>query len=105
MRGLLEAGASAIIKSASGGTLQHAVDIAVGLVDVAAKTDQLPLLNAALGQLDPAVLPVEVSVALLASSRHFSEHLAARAEFGRQFVVNLRTRRHPEADKLLRFAR
>ncbi len=105
VRALIEAGTLAIVKATSGAKLQQSVDVAVGIVDVAAKTGELPRLDIALSHMDPAVLPIEVSVAILASSRHFSDRLAARAEFGKRFGVALHTRRHPEADKLFRYAK
>jgi hypothetical protein len=104
VRALVQAGTLAIVKS-SGGDVQDAVDIAVGIVDVAAKTHHFAELDIALKQLEPADLPVEVSVALLTSSRFGSAHLKWRDDFSARFALNLRTRKHPEADKIIRIVK
>jgi hypothetical protein len=105
VRALLEAGVSVLERPVARSSLQLWVDVAVALVDVAAKTSSLDFLNTALAQLDPEVLPVEVSLALIATSRPVADDLAARKMFCQHFEQALRTRRHPNIDKLLPFAK
>ena len=84
--------------------IQDAVDVTVCLVDVSLKTENQAALNRVLSWVDPDVLPPEVVLAFLTTSRPAGERLDARAKLVSRFERAIRARRRPDADALVRFA-
>jgi len=95
----------AIPRLARGTDVQEAVDVAVGLVDVCLKTGNTAPLDRALSAIDPEVLPAEIVLAFLTTSKPASAQLPARANLIGRFEDAIRARGRTDADALMRFAR
>ena len=100
-----ESALQAIPRLARGTDVQEAVDVAVGLVDVCLKTRNTATLNRRLSEINPDVVPAEIVLAFLTTSRPASAELPARADLVGRFEKAIRGRGRTDADALMRFAR
>lgn len=99
-----DCGAAAIRSLGGERDVQDAVDVAVAVVEVCAKASRFEMLDHVLRALNPSALPVEVTLAFLASTRGIANLLPEREKLFERFEIAVRERKRPDAVSLLRFA-
>jgi hypothetical protein len=85
--------------------IQEAVDVAVGVVDVSLKAGHATLLDRTFGKLDPEVLPPEIVLAFLSTSKPGAWQLPAREALVERFEKAIKRQGRADANALMRFAR
>lgn len=105
LRVLCDRAFDAVPKLARDRDVQEAVDVAVGIVDISLKAGHASELNRVLKRLDPDMLPPEVVLAFLATSKPAATALPDRSSLVERFEQALRARGRSDADTLMRFAR